>query len=885
MKQTTVREALRRVLGLFRRREIDGRLDEEIRFHLDMQTEKNLRFGMSPDVARRAALLHFGGAERWKEAARDEVRSRPLEDAIQDLRYAVRTLRQSPAFTLTAVITLAVGIGANTAIFSAVDGVLFKPLPFAGADRVVTLFQRDVKKGLDRQDAAPGNFLDWRARARSFSSLAAAEPYSLTLEGAEGPENVRNWNVTEGFFDVLGVRAHLGRLFEPADFEIGREQVVVISHDSWQRRYGGERSIVGRRIRLERAAATIVGVLPPNVSYPGGREMWSPKVFEEDERQARGSAYYKVIGRLAPGVTEERASAEMRSVAAQLAREYPRTNADISASVVPIGEYLVGHVRPALLLLLGAVGLVLLIACANVANLLLARTTRRGRELAIRAALGAGRWRVVRQLLAESLLLALVSAVAGVLLAHWSVGAIRALSPANLPRVGEMQVDARALLFALGAALLTTLLFGLAPSLRAARTAIHDDLRAGGRTLVGSGRQQSLRRLLVVGEVALAVLLLVGAGLLVRSFTTLINVDRGYRSDHVLTASVFVWQWNETPAKRAAFIEDAVSRLAALPGVEASGATSSLPIPDRIGPSQGQFTIEGHPVAKPGDALGAHVSIVTPGAFDVLRIPLRAGRLFERSDDPSRTLVALINETSARRHWPGENPIGKRIHLRFGRFAGGGEEREIVGVVADVRQSGLDAPPEPAIYVPHAQSPTGSIVLVLRTRGDPATALPALRSTLASMNRELPIATAATLDALLDDTMKPRRFSLLLLGSFSLTALVLAVIGVYGLIAQSAAERTQEIGVRIALGARGGNVLALVMRQGLAPAVVGTTVGLVAAAGLTRMLRGMLFEVTPLDGLTFAVVPAVMLATAVLACWLPAWRATRLDPLLALRGP
>ena len=814
----------------------------------------------------------------------DQRHGRLAEDAASDIRYAVRSLRRTPIFTITSVLTLAVGIGVNTAIFSAVDGVLFKPLPFGDAERIVAVFQRDARKPTARDDVAPGTFLDVRQRAKSFAQLAAAEPYSLILETPAGPENVRNWNVTEGFFDALGVRAYLGRTFEAPDFAPGSERVIVISYEAWQRRYGSERSVIGRRIRLERAPATIVGVLPPNVTFPTGREMWSPKIFTEDERQVRGSAFYRVIGRLAPGVDAKEAAGELQIIAAQLAREYPRTNADVGLAIIPLSDHLVGHVRPALLLLLGAVGLVLLIACANVASLLLARATQRRRELAIRAALGAGRGRVVRQLLAESLVLASFSAAASLVLAYWCVGAIRSLSPANLPRVSEMQVDGRALLFALAATGLTTLLCGLAPSLRAASADVHTGLRAGGRTVVDSAQRQHLRRWLVASEVALAVLLLVGAGLLVRSFATLLRVERGYSAEHVLTASIFVWQWNETPEARATFVREAVARLAALPGVQAAGATSSLPIPDRIGPVQGQIAIEGRPPAARGEDAGAHVSIVTPDVFTVLRIPLRAGRLFTSADDGRRAPVALVNEAMARRHWPGESPIGKYVSLRFGRFDAVPERREIIGIVGDVRQSGLESTPQPAVFLPHAQSPTGSITLVLRTANDPAATLPALRSTLAEMNSELPLASGATLEALLDDTMKPRRFSLLLLGSFSLAALVLAIAGVYGLIAQSAAERTQEIGVRMALGARGADVLGLVMRDGLAPAVAGTVAGLLAAAALVRLVRGMLFGIAPFDAITFGSAAGLMLFTAVAACLLPAWRAARLDPVLALRG-
>ena len=804
----------------------------------------------------------------------------PLEDLALDLRFALRTLRSAPAFTAAVLLTLAIGIGANTAIFSAVDGVLLKPLPFADAGRIITIGQRNARTGQEL-GVSSGNFLDLRERATSFAAMAFAEPFSVTVDSPDGPEMIRNWNVTQGFFDILGVRPTVGRAFEPQDFVTGSAHVVVISTDSWRRRFGSDPHIVGRRIIIEKEPATIIGVMPANAGYPFGREMWSPRPFFDEERNQRGNGAHQVIARLAPGVSVDRASAEMRAIAARLAREFPTENGSIDVSVVPIADRILGATRPALLLLLGAVGLVLLIACGNVANLMLARMTRRGRELAIRTALGAGHARLVRQLLAESLVLGLVSAVAGVGFAYASMGAIRALSPASLPRVDEMQVDARAALFALALGVVSTVLFGLTPALRAARLNVREGLSGGERGATGDVRSRTLRDALVVAEVALAVVLLVGAGLLVRSFTTLVRIDRGYRSDHVLAATVFIWQWNPTPERRASFVARAVERLAALPGVRAAGATSSPPVGERIGPEQGTFAIVGRPAPSRDESLTAHVAVVTPGALQALGVPWRAGRAFTGGDDASAPPVALINEEMARRYWPGESPIGKRLTLRF---TSAPIERTVVGVVGNVRHGGLENAPRPSIFVPHAQSPTGSLTLVVRTTGDPAAALSSVRAALASLDRNIPIARASSLDALLEDSLKPRRFSLVLLATFSLTALALAVIGVYGVVSHNTAERWREFGVRIALGARGGDILRLVIVRGARSALIGVAVGVIAAAGLTNLLRGMLFAITSLDWVTFVGVSVLMLVTALVACWVPALRATRVDPVAALRG-
>jgi predicted permease len=798
-----------------------------------------------------------------------------------DLRYAARALLSAPGFTIAAVATLAIGIGANTAIFSVVDGVLLKPLPFSQPDRIVTVFQDDRKKGATHDDVAPGNFADWRERNTTFSGLAAAEPFALNYTGPDGEEQIYNWNVTQDFFSVLDVRPVLGRLLQPADFVPGSAPALVLNYGSWQRRFGGDPAIVGKRLIIGGAPMTIVGVLPPTFAYlqSSKMEMYVPKVLTPGDARIRTPAWWHEVGRLKPGVTPDRALADMNRVAAQLSTEFPGTNTDVGTTVESLRDTVVGDTSQALLLLFGAVGMVMLIACANVANLFLVRTARRSREFAIRGALGAARSRIMRQVLTESLLVATAGGVAGVALAFWGVAAIRGFAPASVPRVDEMRVDGRALAFTIAAVVFTTFVFGMLPALRAARPGSADELRTGGRA-IGSERQHRLRGLFVTAELAFAMILLVNAGLLVRSFVSVVRADRGYHSDHVLAATVFVYRWNKTPGTRRDFIAQLVERAAAIPGVIAAGATSALPLEMAIGADKGTFTIPGRPVAV-GEEPSARMTTLTPGAFDALGISLRRGRLFTASDDSASVPVAIVSEEMARRFWPGEDPIGKRITVGFYSPSG---ERAIVGVVADVRQIALDAPLEPMLYVPHAQAPTGAVSVVLRTAGEPRKVSRDLKRVVAALNPELPIADLVTLDELVSTSLTSRRFTLILFVAFSLAAVVLAVVGVYGVISQGTAERWREFGVRIALGAQPRDIVRIAMRQGLTSAATGITIGAVGAAALTTLMRGMLFSVVPFDVPTYGAVGLMMLVTAMLACYVPARRATRVDPLVALRA-
>jgi predicted permease len=803
---------------------------------------------------------------------------RPFDDFAQDLRFAIRTLRCAPGFTLAAVLTLAIGIGGNTAIFSAVDGVMLKPLPFSHAERLVRLYQTHRKKGLDRLEVAPGNYADWVARSNAFAAIAAVEPYGEVYEGAEGEEQLRTWNVTRDFFVVLDARPLLGRVFDENDFVPGIGNVAVLTYESWQQRFGGDPATVGRAVRLDHRPVTIIGVLPRDFAYLGARmpqEMYLPKVLDSIEVALRGDGWYNAVARLAPGVSAAQAQADLQRVAVQIASEYPRTNADIGASVVPLRDGMIGDTSRALILLLGAVGLVLLIACTNVASLMLARTNRRAREFAVRAALGAARGRIVRQVLTESFLVALIGGLAGVAVAYWGIGVIRGAVPSSIPRADEMRVDERALGFTLAAVVIATFVFGLGPALRAARREGGDELKGGARA--AGLPPHRVRGALVTFEVAMAVVLLVSAGLLVRSFVSVVGADRGYRSDHVLGATLFIWKSNPAPSQRRAFVTELLRRAAALPGVKAAGVTSSPPLAAAIGLEYGPFSLIGRIV--PPDAR-AHITASTPGAFAVLDVHVRRGRSFTPEDDSSSAAVAIVNESFVRQYFAGENPVGGRVRVGF---YGAPVEREIVGVVPDMPQSALDGPPVPAIYLPHAQAPTGAIWLVLRTSTPPGSLARDVKRLVAELSPGLPVAGIQSFDEIAADSLKPRRFTLLLFGCFSAVALALAIVGVFGVMTHAVSERVRELAVRVALGAEPADIVRLVMRQGLTPTIAGVLTGTATALAVSRLLSGMLFGVSAIDPATYVAVAALMLGTAMVACYIPARRATRVDPMAALR--
>ncbi|HEX7173828.1 MAG TPA: ABC transporter permease [Pyrinomonadaceae bacterium] len=804
-----------------------------------------------------------------------------METLLQDVRYGLRTLLKRPGFTVVAVMTLALGIGANAAIFSVVNGVLLRPLPYRDAERIMTVWQRNAQTGAEREPVSPPNFLDFRERNQSFEQLAALRPYGLDYTGAGEPETFQTWRVTEGFFEAAGAVALHGRTFLPEEYRDGVDQVVVIGHGLWQRRFGGDPGVVGQQLVLDGKPRTVVGVMPPEFHYLDKREMIAPYHIDAHELQRRAATYLNVVGRLKPGVTLEQARSDMSNVAARLAEEYPQANGGMGAAVAPLAEQMLGRVRPALWVLFGAVGFVLLIACANVANLMIARSASREREFAIRAALGAGRGRLMRQLLTESLVLAGLACAGGLLLASWGIDAIIALSPAELPRIDQVRLDGRVLLFALGVSAATALFFGLLPALRSSQPDLQESLKEASRSATAGAARHRLRGFLVVTEFALALVLLVGAGLLVRSFMRLLEVDPGFSAERALTLQVHVYDQYPKPEQQAVFFEQALERLRALPGVEAAGAASAPPfIGEGAIEIDSPIQIEGQPAPPAGQEPTAFHTIVTADYFGALGVPLRGGRIFNQFDRADGAPVVIVNETLARRYWPGESAVGKKlIVLRLSKPVA----REVVGVVGDVRHTGLDSEPRPELFLHSLQNPFGSMTFVVRTTPEPSTLLQAVKGEVWAVNKNLPFYSTATMESLVAETLKERRFSLLLLGAFASLALVLAGVGIYGLISYSTAQRTHEIGVRVALGARGRDIMRMVVGEGLLLSGAGVALGLLGALVLTRFLGGLLYGVAPTDPLTFAGIALLLVCVALAACYLPARRAARVDPMVALR--
>jgi putative ABC transport system permease protein len=822
-------------------------------------------------------------------AARDAVSVRRAAsmdfDVVGDVRHALRLLMARPAFSLTAIGVLAVGIGATTAIFSVVDLLLLRELPYREPDRIVTIWQQDTRAGVERGDVAPANFLDWRDESRAFERIAAAEPMAFDYLGGPEPESVAGALVTEGFFGALGVDPVLGRGFVAEDHQTGAPLSVVITYGSWQRRFGGSPSIVGRAIQLEGTAYTLVGVLPPEFE-PGllqgrlEREIWAPKAIQPYEPRIRGSAYWNVAARLKPGVTLEAARAEMRTISRRLEQAHPRTNTGVVANVVPLRDHLAGSVRTPVLVLAGAVALVLLIACANVANLLLAHGAERSQEFAVRMALGARRSRLVRQLLTESAVLALVGCAGGVALASWGLDVIVGLAPGGVGLIEDARIDVRVLVFALVLSLSTAILFGLAPALQFSRPVMHDRLKDGARGSSGGVGRRRIRGALIVAETALALVLLIGAGLLLRSFALLTSVDPGFSTRNVASLQVFTYgQRYRTADQRRLFYEQALERIRTLPGIEAAGLVSAMPFAAANINMEAAFAVEGSTL-PPDQQPSTFLTAATTDYFRAMSIPLREGRLFGDADGPRAPTVALVNRTMADRYWPGSTPLGSRVTTMF---TGQKLTAEIVGVVGEVRHDGFDSQPRPEIFFHHAQVPFGSMTFVVRTAGDAAAAIQSIKQQVWSLDPTLPFYDAATVDQLVSKSLTPKRFSLLLLGAFALAAFALAAIGIYGVISVATAQRTHEIGVRMAMGARAADIRRLVVGQGMWLVMAGIAIGVAGALPLTRLMRTLLFGITATDPLTIGAVSLLLAAVAAIACYLPARRATHVDPLHALR--
>ena len=801
-----------------------------------------------------------------------------METLFKDLRYGVRSLLKQPAFTLVAVITLALGIGGNSAMFSVVNAVLLRPLQYPESDRIVVLEGINPSKGITQSNMSIPDFADWQSQNQLFEHIAGFIAGGLLLNNGDETERVHGTAVTADFFSLFRTPSLHGRTLQADDAQPGREPVAVLSYGLWQRRFGGDRNAVGSKVMVGAKSTTIVGVMSPGFDYPAQSEIWAPLPLDP-AKEARDNRFISVIGRLKSGATVSQAQVQMDTINQRLAQSYNETNSGWGIRVTKLQERLVGDVRLSLLVLLGAVAFVLLIACANIANLLLARSTARRKEIAVRTALGASRLRILRQLLTESLLLSLLGGALGLVFSVWLIRLLIAISPPNTPRFDEIRPDARVFIFTITLTVVTGLVFGLAPALQASRSDLTEGLKEGLRGNAGGARSNRLRGLLMVAEIAMSFILLVGAGLLIKSFLHLREVRPGFKTDKLLTMRVSVppGKYRENEA-RIQFFQQAINRIQSLPGVQSAGMVLSLPLGgDTFNVWRG-YIREGRP-ATPEESDNAAYLATTPDYFRTLQVPLSAGRAFTDRDTDNTAKVVIVNETMARRLWPGQSPIGKHLTIwRDEKFP-----REIVGVVGETKRS-LDNDPSQQMYVPYAQDASwSSMSFVIRTSGDPASTSPAVRNEIRSLDKGAPVFNVRTMNDLLATSVAPRRTPMLLLSAFAAAALLLAMIGIYGVTAYYVTQRTQEIGIRMALGAQMSDVLKLVLRGGMTLAAIGIAVGLAGAFALTRWMTSLLFGVKPTDALTFIAVAVCLLVTALLACYLPARRATKVDPLVALR--
>ncbi len=802
-----------------------------------------------------------------------------MQTLWQDLRYGFRILVNKPAFTLVAVLTLALGIGANTAIFSVVNSLLLRPLPYPNAERLMTIWEdHRARNGPENEWTSPTGFEDWRDQAKSFDHVAALQGWGPTLTGQGDPEQLVGALVSHDTFAMLGITPSLGRSFRPDEDRRDADGVVIISQGLWRRRFGADPSLVGKRISLNGESREVIGVMPAGFKFPiiPGADIWRPIQPVLNPRCQRGCYTIRVMARLKPDAVEAQARAELNAIAARVEQQFPDTNTKVGAMLVSLQEFLVGPVKTQTLALLVAVGFVLMIACANVANLLLARSATREKEIAIRASLGAGRWRIARQLISESLSLAVIGGALGLLLSYWLVDLLVSFSPRGTPRLDEIGMDWRVLGYTMAITLLTGLLFGSAPVWQLVKADLNQSLRDGGKGLQVAQAGRRVLSGLVVAETALAMMLLVGAGLLIRSFIQLQRVDPGFNPRNVLTAVVTLPPAVYPDGQVRDFYVRLVDRVRTLPGAQSAAAVSSLPLAGFD--TDTGFVIEGRPEPPPDQRPVAWTSSVSPDYFRTIGMRLLSGREFTEQDNENATSVVIISEATARRHFPKEDPIGKRIGN--GRPDGW---REIIGVTADVKHFGLNQDARVSMFVPHGLRPSRRMNIVVRTTADPLSLSSALRGSVAAMDKNLAVSNISAMEEITAQSIGQERFTLLLLGVFSALALLLAVAGIYGVMSFAVAQRTHEIGVRVALGAQSRDVLRLVITQGMALVFAGVGVGIGAALALTRFIRGLLFGVSASDPLTYVGIAALLCGVALLACYIPARRATRVDPMIALR--
>ena len=802
-----------------------------------------------------------------------------METLIQDFRYTVRVLLKKPGFTAIVVLALAIGIGANTAIFSVVNAILLRPLPYKDFDRISMIWMDNPKLGVKEDWHSYPNYVDYKQQNQVYEDMAAFNNRSFNLTGVGDPLRILGaWN-TASLFSVLGVEPAIGRVFTEEEEEPGKDLVVVLSNGLWRSSFGSDPNIIGQPISMNGANRTVIGVMPAGFNFPDKTtEVWVPLAITPQRKQARNLISFKAVGRLRPGVSMAQAWADMGAIAKRLDEQYSRS--DYGVNLVLLRDQETRSVKPALLVLLGAVAFVLLIACANVANLLLARAAIREKEIAIRVALGARRSRIVRQLLTESAVLGLAGGAAGLLLAVWGLKILVALSPGDIPRLDQAGIDGRVLAFTLAVSLLTGLIFGLVPSLQTSKPDLNHTLKEGGRgTSRGAGGVR-VRNLLVVSEIALSLVLLVGAGLLIRSFIRLQQFDLGFNPANLATMRIQLpgTKYREA-AQVDAFYKQLFERIESVPGVQSVGAISTVFLSDT--PNSTNFSIEGRPVPTGADSIEVPLDSVSPSYFRVMGIPLKSGREFDDRDVRGSTPVVIVNETFVLRFFPDEDPLGKRFV--YGTPGPDNNWITIVGVVGDMRRTGFDRPVRPETFLPQTQNPSDTLTIVARTAGDPANLSTTLRGEVWAIDRDQSVYDLKTMDQTLSEMSSQRRFNMLLLGVFAALALTLAAVGIYGVMSYSVAQRTHEIGIRMALGARGTDVLGMVVKRGVILASAGIGVGLIGSIALTRLMSSLLYGVSATDPLTFVVIPIVLAAVALGACFVPASRATKVDPMIALR--
>jgi putative ABC transport system permease protein len=882
--------------AILRRSRMENEMDAELRFHMEAYADDLAHSGVPRQEALRRARLEFGGMENAKEECREARGVHLAETLLQDFRFGARTMLRSPGFTLTAVLALALGIGANTAIFSVVNAVLLRPLPYDQPDRLVQVWHTPPQKsfpGVPIFTVSPANFLDWRAQNHTFEEMAAYGFGRYTITGSGNPETIRMVAATAGLFSILHAQPLLGRGFLSGEYEPGHEHEVVLSYGLWRSYFAGNPDVVGKNIQLNDQAFTVIGVMRPEFEFPisgdpaARAQMWKPMAWTDHDRGVRDNHNFGVIARLKSGVGLKQAQAELDAISNRLAEEYPNDNKGWGAIAIPLRDDLVGDVRPALLILLGAVALVLLIACANVANLMLARTLSRRKEVAVRTALGATRRRLLQQALAETLLLAIAGGTLGLVFAHYGVILIVKFLAQRLPRSNEIALDGWVLAFTLGISLLTGFAAGLLPALRMAKADLNQALKQGlGRTAADSGGGRT-RNVLVVSEVALSLMLLIGAGLLIRSLWALRHVNPGFDPSRVVTMTVSVPPGKFAEAgQQISYFGRVLERVRTLPGVQSAGLIDSLPLSGDG--SHQPVSVEGRPPAPMADLPEVDVRLISPGYMSAMHIPLLSGRDVDDSDVAGRPGAVLISESMAKNLWPNVNPIGKHLTLYFFPDL----PRVVVGVVADVKMTAMnETQPAPTLYFPLAQfsAPRGEryrsvpMSLAVRTNAAPQSVVPAITNAVREMDAEVPLLNIRTMDDSVSASLSPARFTMLLLGAFAGLALLLAVMGIYSVMSYSVSRRTNEIGIRVVLGASRGDVLLLIVRQAMLLALIGSAIGIAGALALSRLMASQLYGVRPTDPATFVTVATLLIIVSLVASYLPARRAMRVEPMAALR--